>query len=496
MEIKVTIGKLIEASTQVIALGVFEGTERLEGELCDFDQVLGGVISGMLSRGEFKGKPGEMNMIYSLGKLPAEKIVLFGLGKGESFTPSVLRRVIGELVRFLREKKVVNMAVSAAIGALSEDKTAQMIAEGAILGDYAFDKYLTKDQKSGRLENLVITVPEGRSVDMARSGVARGKILAEMTNFARDMVNEPANVMTPAGMAEAADEIAGRYGLDLVVLEEPQLRDLGMGALLGVAQGSNQPPKFIVLSYKGKDEDSVDVALVGKGITFDSGGISLKPADKMDEMKTDMAGGAAAIAAIGAIAELKPKINVTALVPAVENMPSGSSIRPGDILKTMSGKTVEIISTDAEGRLILADGLGYARLVLHAARIIDVATLTGACVVALGKVCTGAFSNDSELVGQVIKAGEEAGEYIWQLPIYDEYKKQNKSNVADIKNTGGRDAGAITAALFLAEFADDTPWVHLDIAGTSTSDGNSGSEAKGATGVPVRTLVNFVLGLV
>jgi leucyl aminopeptidase len=318
--------------------------------------------------------------------------------------------------------------------------------------------------------------------------------MAEATNLARDMVNEPANHMTPSQMAETAKKLAETCDLELTVLEREQMQELGMGALLGVAQGSRQPPKFMVLHYKGGDSGEIDVALLGKGVTFDSGGISIKPSAKMGEMKGDMAGGAAVMAAISAIARLKPKINVMAVIPATENLLSENALKPGDILTAMSGKTIEIISTDAEGRLALADALGYVRK-FGAKFMIDVATLTGACRVALGDVCTGAFTNNQELVDKIITAGAEAGELIWQMPMYDQYKEQNKSDVADIKNVGGRLAGASTAAQFLAEFAGDTPWVHLDIAGTSMTDKEKNYLVKGATGVPVRTLVNLVLSL-
>lgn len=267
-----------------------------------------------------------------------------------------------------------------------------------------------------------------------------------------------------------------------------------MGALLGVARGSQQPPKFIILHYRGSDSTEVDVALVGKGITFDSGGISIKPSHGMEEMKGDMAGGAAVMAAMSAIAQLKPKINVVAIVPATENLPGGDALKPGDILTAMNGKTIEVISTDAEGRLALADALGYARK-QKAKFIVDVATLTGACRMALGDVCSGAFGNNQQLIDKVIAIGAETGELIWQLPMYDQYKEQNKSDVADIKNVGGKYAGAITAAQFLSEFVGDTPWVHLDIAGTSFSDKERGYRVKGASGVPLRTLVNLVLAL-
>jgi len=267
-----------------------------------------------------------------------------------------------------------------------------------------------------------------------------------------------------------------------------------MGALLGVAAGSQQQPRFIVLRYQGRGSGKIDIALAGKGITFDSGGISIKPPHKMEEMKGDMAGGAAVMAAMSAIAQLKPRVNVTALIPATENLPSGSALKPGDVITALGGKTIEIVSTDAEGRLALADALGYANK-LGAKAIVDVATLTGSVMVALGDVCTGAFGNDQGLVDEVIAAGAAAGELIWQLPLYDRYKEQNKSQVADIKNVGGRYAGSITAAWFLAEFVGDTRWAHLDIAGTSLTEKEQGYQVKGATGVAVRTLVNLVLSL-
>jgi leucyl aminopeptidase len=300
--------------------------------------------------------------------------------------------------------------------------------------------------------------------------------------------------MTPTDMASRAAEVSRTYGLELTVLEREQARELGMGAYLGVAQGSQQPPKFIVLRYNGRGSADNDIALVGKGITFDSGGISIKPSEGMGDMKGDMAGGAAVMAALTAVAELKPKLNVMAIIAATENLPSGTALKPGDVLKSMSGKTIEIISTDAEGRLTLADAIAYARSQGSKA-IVDIATLTGAMRIALGDVCSGAFTNNQELVNKVIAAGADAGERIWQMPMYDEYKEQNKSDVADIKNTGGRYAGAITAAQFLAEFAGDRPWVHLDIAGTDLAEKERGYIVKGATGIPVRTLVNLVMAL-
>jgi leucyl aminopeptidase len=371
---------------------------------------------------------------------------------------------------------------------------AQAITEGALLGAYTFRKHQTKEAEHGEIKQLTIVDAAKSKSPALKQGCHKGRILAEATNLARDMVNEPPNYMTPADMAEMAAKLAETHGLEISVLEREQMQELGMGAVLGVAQGSQQAPKFIVLRYKGRDSDETDVALIGKGVTFDSGGISIKPSEGMGDMKGDMAGGAAVIAAISAIAQLKSKTNVMALIAATENLPGGSALKPGDILTAMDGKTIEIISTDAEGRLTLADALGYAKK--HGAKlIVDVATLTGAMRVALGDVCTGAFGNNQELVDKVIAAGAEAGEKIWQMPMYEEYKEQNKSDVADIKNTGGRYGGAITAAQFLAEFAGDTPWVHLDIAGPSMSEKQRSYLTKGATGVPVRTLVNLALSL-
>ena len=300
--------------------------------------------------------------------------------------------------------------------------------------------------------------------------------------------------MNPANMAETAAKLAKDYNLGIKVIEKDEMQELGMGGLLGVSQGSQQPPRFIVLNYQGKETDDIDIALVGKGITFDSGGISIKPSENMGEMKGDMAGGAAVMAAISAVAQMKPKINVTAIIPATENLPSGSAMKPGDVITILNGKTVEIISTDAEGRLILADALSYA-VKSGARRIVDVATLTGACHVALGDYCTGVFGNNQELIDNIIAAGKETGECMWQMPMNDEYREQNKSDVADIKNTGGRYGGAITAAWFLREFVDNIPWVHLDIAGTSTIDKDRGYLIKGNTGIPTRTLISLVIGL-
>ena len=497
MEIKATIDDITKVKADAIVLNFFEEMPHLEGELATVDKALDGAISELISQGEIEGKLHEITIIHSLGKLPAARVVIAGLGKQSELSLDKVRGVVAETCRFLRQKdieSVATIAQGAGVAGISVETAAQAVTEGALLGVYSFRRYMTKEAKYGELKQLTIVDADETKLPSLERGCNLGRILAEATNLARDMVNEPANYMTPSQMAETARQLSETHGLELNVLEREQMQELGMGALLGVARGSQEPPKFITLHYKGGNSTEIDVALVGKGITFDSGGISIKPSEKMEEMKGDMAGGAAVMAAISAVAQLKPKINVMAIIPATENLPSGNALKPGDILTAMSGKTIEIISTDAEGRLILADALGHAKK-LGAKHIVDVATLTGAMRVALGDIYSGAFGNNQGLIDRVIAAGAEAGELIWQMPMHEGYKEQIKSDVADIKNVGGRYGGAITAAQFLAEFAGDIPWVHLDIAGTSLSEKERTYLVKGATGVPVRTLVNVVLSL-
>jgi leucyl aminopeptidase len=497
VEIKVVAGDIAKTKADAIIVPFFEGMERPEGDIATIDKALDGAISQLISQGEIKGKLNEIAIIHSLSKLPAARLVIAGLGKQQELSQDKVRGAIAEACRLLRQKGIESIATTARgveIAGITPKGAAQAVTEGALLGIYSFRRHITKEAEYGEIKQLLIVSSDESELPALEQGCHKGKVMAEATNLARDMVNEPANHMTPSHMAETAGRLAETYGLELDVLEREQMQELGMGALLGVAQGSRQPPKFVVLHYGGGDSSEINVALIGKGITFDSGGISIKPSAKMDEMKGDMAGGAAVMAAISAIAQLKPKINVMAIIPATENLPSENALKPGDVLTAMSGKTIEIISTDAEGRLVLADALGYVRK-FGAKFMIDVATLTGACIIALGKVCTGAFGNNQELIDRIIAAGAEAGELIWQMPMYEQYKEQNKSDVADIKNVGGRDGGAITAAQFLSEFAGDTPWVHLDIAGTSMTDKEKNYLVKGATGVPVRTLVNLVLSL-
>jgi len=497
VEVKVISGDITKVKVDAAIVNLFEGVEHPGGATRAVDQALGGTISRLIGEGEIKGKLSEVTLIHTMGKMEPERVVVAGLGKQDKLTYDSIRGVMAATCRFLRKvgaKRVATVVHGAGAGGLDVEKAVQALTEGTILGLYTFRKHVTKEPEHGEIEELLIVEWDESKVPSLESSVRRGRVLAESTNFARDMINEPANYMTPSDMAEVAREVAADGGLEFNVLEREEMGKLEMGALLGVAQGSKQPPKLIVMGYRGGDPEASPLGLIGKGLTFDSGGISIKPSEGMDEMKGDMAGGAAVIAAMRAIAELRPRINVTGIVPATENLSGGAALKPGDVLKAMNGKTIEVVNTDAEGRLILADAICYARK-LGLAPLIDVATLTGACRIALGDICTGALGNDQELVDRVIKSGEQVGEKIWQLPMYEEYKEQNKSEVADIKNTGGRYGGTITAAQFLAEFSEGTPWVHLDIAGPSFINKEQSYLIKGATGVAVRTLVNVALVL-
>jgi leucyl aminopeptidase len=495
LEIKVIAGDITQVEADAVVVDLFEGVEQPGGATAAVDKALDGAIGHLISQGEIKGKLGEIGIVHTLGKLPARIVAVAGLGKRQDFDLDRVRRVAGDFSRSLRKlncHRVATILHGAGIGGIETEASAEAIVEGSVLGLYSFGRYKKPEYED--IEQMIIVEREESKLSALERGVHKAKVMAEATSLARDMVNEPSNCMTPTRMAEVAGEVAERCKLELDVLSSERMEQMGMGALLGVAKGSNEPPKLIVLSYRG-DEDSKKVCgFIGKGVTFDSGGISIKPSEGMGEMKDDMAGGAAVIAALSAIARLKPKINITAIVPATENLPSGTALKPADVLKAMNDKTIEVISTDAEGRLILADALSYA-VKQGLAPLIDLATLTGACQVALGNGYSGAFGNDQQLMGSILKAASEAGEKLWQMPMPEEYKEQNKSEIADVKNTGNRYGGAITAALFLAEFVDNTPWVHVDIAGTASSNRESGYIVKGATGVGVRTLVNLALSL-
>jgi leucyl aminopeptidase len=493
LEIKVRVGDVSQVDTDAILVSLFEGVEQPSGATSAVDKVLNGAISSLIGRGEIKGKFGEVSIVHTLGKLPAGIVAIAGLGRQQDFTVDKVRGATGESCRALRKfncHKIATILHGTGIGGIELEASAEAIAEGALLGLYSFTKYKKPEYED--IEEILVVIKEGDKVPILEVAIGKGKLVAEATNLARDMGNEPANYMTPSQMAEIAKEIASKHDLEFRVFDREGMEAMGMGALLGVARGSNQPPKLITLAYRGDERSEKALGFLGKGITFDSGGISIKPSEGMDEMKDDMAGAAAVMAALRAIAQLKPKINVTAIMPATENLPSGTALKPGDVLRAMNGKTIEVISTDAEGRLILADALSYARK-LGLSPLVDLATLTGACRVALGLFYSGLFGNDQGWIDKVLRAAQRAGEKMWKMPLAEEYKEQIRSDIADIKNTGNRYGGAITAALFLAEFVDNTPWVHLDIAGPRLSHKDGGYIVKGATGFGVRTLVELAL---
>ena len=505
--ITVVAGDITAFATPALVVNLFQGVTQPGGGTGAVDRALDGAISALIADGEIKGKLGEMTLLHTMGRIPAQRVVVAGLGKRDDFDAAAIRRVSGDAARFLRGKGVSEFATithGAGIGGQDAGTAAQAIAEGTLLGLYRFNDYRSNGSNrnddadgndSGAISKVSIVERDPSAVDALSAGASAGVTLAEATMLARDLVNHPANIMTPTRMAAAAREVANAVGLELDVLERDQMAQHGMGALLGVAQGSDEPPKLIVLTYRGDPEHPANnLGLVGKGITFDTGGISLKPAANMEAMKGDMAGGAAVIAAMRAIGALKPRINVTGLVAATENMPGGRAQRPGDVVTAMNGKTIEVINTDAEGRLVLADAMCYARS-LGITRLVDIATLTGAMVVALGKACTGMMGNSAALADGIRQAGERSGERFWELPMLEDYRDLIKSDVADMKNSGGRQAGSITAAMLLREFAADAAWVHLDIAGTSTAAANKGHLVKGATGTPTRTLAQLAVDL-
>ena len=493
MEIKVEVGDIAKIEADAIIVNIFEGVEEPGGATAVADRALEGAIGSLVSRGVIKGKFGEVNIVHTFGKLPARMVAIVGLGRREDFNLDKISGVTGEFCRALRKincRKIASVLHGAGVGGIELEGSAEALAEGALLGLYGFAKY--KKLEYDNIEEMLIVVREEESVPILERAIHKGELIAEAVNLARDMGNEPANYMTPSQMAEVAKEIAGKYDLEIKVFDRDEIEAMGMGALLGVAKGSIQPPKLIILDYRGDEPSEKAMGFLGKGITFDSGGISIKPSEGMADMKDDMAGAAAVMMALAAIARLKPKINVTAIIPATENLPSGTALKPGDVLKAMNGKTIEVISTDAEGRLILADALSYATK-LGLSPLIDLATLTGACRVALGLFYGGLFGNNQDLVDKVLGAAQRTGEKMWRMPMPEEYKEQIKSEIADIKNTGNRYGGAITAALFLAEFIDNTPWVHIDIAGPRLSNKESGYIVKGATGFGVRTLIELAL---
>ena len=457
----------------------------------------------VISSGEVTGKAFETTLLHRPTGLKAKRLLLVGGGKTENFSAAELRKLAGAAVRTLKSKSILSFAfalpadgTAAGVSArVSANDAVRAIVEGAFVGNFDPGYYKTdRNDKDQKIDAVTIVVPSNVQGDSKalESALQAGRIVAESQNFTRDLVNEPSNHMTPTILAERAQKMAAQVGLKCETYGADKIKELKMGAFWGVAQGSDEPPALIVLRYEPAGAaDKVHLGLVGKGVTFDTGGISIKPADGMEKMKYDMAGAATMIGVMRAIALLKPKVKVTAIVCATENMPSGKAQKPGDVQIAMSGKSIEIINTDAEGRLILADGLCYARQ-LGCTHLVDAATLTGAVVVALGYVNAGIFASDDQMYERFANANQQAGEKMWRLPLDDEYKEIIKSNIADIVNSGGRWGGAISAAMFLKEFAEDTPWIHLDIAGTAWMEENKPWIAKGPSGIALRSLVEFV----
>ena len=471
----------VEAGAAVLILFESADDKRPGGH---FDGLTGGLITELYERKEFTGKFLSTSLIHRPAGFRAGRLLLVGGGKESEFTLPRLRRAAGAAVRALRGIDQPTVVLNRPLRNSVESEV-QVMVEGSVLADYRVDNYKTEEADKTGIGKVLLCADSS-----AEPGVSRGRVIAESQNFARGLVNEPGNVLTPLELAARASAMSEESGLDIEVLDREQMIALNMNALLGVAQGSDNPPALMVVRYRPEGAAAkTHLGLVGKAVTFDTGGISIKPAKDMDQMKYDMAGGAAMLGAIRAISQLKPGIAVTAIVPSVENMVSARAQRPGDVVTTMSGKTVEILNTDAEGRLILADALTYAQQ-QGCTHLVDAATLTGSVVVALGHLRTGVFSNHPEWQTRLLESAESAGEKMWAMPLDEEYKEELNSPIADIPNIGSRWGGSISAAMFLKQFADPLPWVHLDIAGTAWLEKSRPDLPKGPSGIAVRTLID------
>ncbi len=473
----------------VLVLPVYEGPEAGPG----VKDVKGIDLLSLYREAKLKGKAGESLLVPNAGveALGAASVLLVGLGAKREAGPDAVRRGIGRVARQLVKRTSIATTLAQA-GGRNAEEAAQAVVEGLELGAYRFDRYKSKVEDDRALETLTILGTPRWNTRAVKAAIRRGEVVSEAAAWARDLVNTPAADMTPIELAAAAQAMAEEVGLEVKVWTEEELEEGGFGGIIGVGRGSGNPPRLIELTYRGAPASQAPIALTGKGISFDSGGLSIKSADGMETMKCDMGGAASILATMKAVALLKPKVNVIAAIPSAENMPSGTATRPGDVLHHRGGKTSEVLNTDAEGRLVLADALAYLTEKEPRA-IIDTATLTGACMVALGTDVWGVMSNDRSLARDLVAAGEASGEPGWELPLHRPYRKLIDSDVADIKNTGKRYGGAITAGWFLAEFVGDTPWAHMDIAGPAFADKAGDYGPKGATGVPVRTLVRYIL---
>jgi leucyl aminopeptidase len=498
MKTTISLSTPAEVETEcLVAVVLDQGTASLNGKekkpelkVAISDGAVSSVASDLLASGELSGKPFETNLMHKPNGLKAKRLLLLSGGSAKKFASYDLRRLAGAAVRTLKARGIRSFAFVAPSG-IAPEEAVRAIVEGAHVGNFDPD-YYRSDRTDQKIDDLTV-VASGDKTALEKAGT-EAQVIGESQNFTRDLVNEPSNRMTPTILADRAKKMCAEVGLKCEVFGADKIKEMKMGAFWSVAQGSDEPPALIVMKYEpaGAPQKPV-LGLVGKGITFDTGGISIKPADGMEKMKYDMAGGATMMGAMRAIALLKPKVKVIGIVCATENMPSGKAQKPGDVQIAMSGKSIEIINTDAEGRLVLADGLHYAKQ-LGCTHLVDAATLTGAVVVALGSNNAGIFANDDEMYNRLHNANSKAGEKMWRLPLDDEYKEQIRSSIADIMNTGGRWGGAITAAMFLKEFAEDTPWIHLDIAGTAWMEEQKPWIAKGPSGIALRSLVEFVKG--
>ena len=494
MQITLTQDSFLNIPCDVLIVPIFK-EETANPVLMEIDQALDGHVSKILSQIATCTDFGQTVPVYTFGKIKANNILLAGMGQVDELSLDKIRSISAITMRRVRQLNCSSIA-SIFLNEVFDkmftlESVIQTVVEGAILGTYEFNYYKTKPQDKKPIKTICFFAKDSDRNAILLERARKGEIIANSVNNARNLVNHPSCYTTPSQMAQYAEELAKQYDLDCQVLDRNQMQEEKMHALLAVAKGSNEPPKMIILTYKGDPESSECIALIGKGITFDSGGISIKPAQGMGEMKDDMAGGASVLGTMEAIGQLRPKANIIAIVPCTENMPSGTALKPGDVIFSQKGTTIEIISTDAEGRLILADAVNHA-IKLGATKIVDLATLTGACVIALGSAASGVLTNNEEWWGKLKAASLATGEKMWQLPAFEEYKEQIKSDIADLKNTGGRPAGTITAGLFIAHFAAETPWIHIDIAGTANSEKETGYNVKGATGVGVRTLVELI----
>lgn len=463
MEIKVS-QNVKDTPVEVLVINKFEG-EKTSEELANTYAV---------DKDHFEGKFGQTYLLHTLGKIPADKILIIGFGKKEEFDHNKMREAVAKSIKKLQQIKAKKAAFDFDVN-VDYGKSA---AIGAMIADYAYDKY--KSEKAHHLDEITFA-------RFSENDLNEGIIFGEAMKFTRDLANTPAQIATPTKLSEIAKELEG---IETKVFDKEEIARMGMGAYLAVGQGSNQPPKFIHMKYTGKNVKK-KIALIGKGICFDSGGLDIKPASSMLTMKDDMSGAACILGVMRALAKLKPDMEVHGIIAACENMPSGSSYKPGDILTAKNGKTIEIDNTDAEGRLTLADALCYA-CELGVDEVIDIATLTGACMVALGTVASGIMGNDEEMINRVIETAKESGETFWQLPMFKEYFDSLRSDIADMKNTGSRNGGASAAGLFLQQFVKDTKWCHIDIAGTAYIEKPQKEFIAGATGAGVRTLLNYV----